>query len=161
MLEAVRSWIMSLAACALFCALLGEVTPEGKVKSVQRAVSAIVMSAALFSPLARLDMEGYGISLAKYEQAAESITENAEKISDSLSRKYIEKECAAYILDKAQSFGCAVSGAEVEVKWSSEGVWYPVSASIGCEYDSRLAASVEANLGIAEENLKWSGNEDS
>lgn len=159
MLETIREWILSLTASALFCAVLSEITPEGKVKTVQRTVCGIVMAVSLFSPLLRMDFESYGISLARYKKAAQSITGEAEKISDSLSRKYIEEECAAYILDKAQSFGCAVSGAEVEVKWSSEGVWYPVSASIGCEYDSRLAASVEANLGIAEENLKWSGNE--
>ncbi len=159
MISLIRDWVISLCASALFCAFLNEITPVGKVKKVQQTVCAIVMAIAFFKPLLNLNYESYGISLAKYESAALSITQNAEKISNSLSRKYIEEQTEAYILDKAQTLGCEIAGADVQLRWSDRGVWYPVSAEIFCAYDSRLSSSVQANLGIAEENLKWSGNE--
>ena len=161
MLTLIRDWIISLASSALLCAVLTEITPEGKVKTVQRTVCGIVMAVAFFSPLLNLQYESGSVDLAAYEKAAAAISADGEKIADTLSRKYIEQECAAYILDKAQTFGCDASGAEVQVRWSSHGVWYPVSAEIYASYNSRLASSVSANLGIAEENIKWSGNENS
>ena len=161
MLTLIRDWIISLASSALLCAVLTEITPEGKVKTVQRTVCGIVMAAAFFSPLLNMPYESGSIDIAAYEKAAAAISDDGQKIADTLSRKYIEQECAAYILDKAQTFGCDASGAEVQVRWSSRGVWYPVSAEIYASYNSRLASSVSANLGIAEENIKWSGNEKS
>ncbi|MBR4954219.1 MAG: hypothetical protein IKV47_03720 [Oscillospiraceae bacterium] len=161
MMTVIRDWIISLASSALLCAVLTEITPEGKVKTVQRTVCGIVMAVAFFSPLLNLRYESCSVELASYEKAAAAINADGEKIADTLSRKYIEQECAAYILDKAQTFGCDASGAEVQVRWSSRGVWYPVSAEIYASYNSRLASSVSANLGIAEENIKWSGNENS
>ena len=161
MMNVIRDWVITLASSAILCAVLSEITPEGKVKTIQRIVCAIVMAAAFFSPLLNLRYEGYAVNLAEYEKAAALISSDAEKIADTLSRKYIEEECVAYILDKAQTFGCDASGAEVEVRWSGRGVWYPVSAEIFASYNSRLASSVSANLGIAEENIKWSGNEES
>jgi len=161
MMTVIRDWIISLTSSAILCAVLSEITPEGKVKTVQRTVCGIVMAVAFFSPLLNLHYDSFSINLAEYEKAASSITSDAEKITDTLSRKYIEDESAAYILDKAQTYGCDASGADVEVRWSSRGVWYPVSAEIFASYNSRLASSVAANLGIAEDNIKWSGNENS
>lgn len=159
MVSLIRTWILGLAGAAVFCALATELTPKGMVKNVLGPVCGIVMALALLSPLLSIDFESYSLNLAKYRENAAALTASAEEISDSLSRTIIEEECESYILDKALSLGLALDGADVTVRWSGEGHWYPVSAEMAGEYSRELSGLIEAELGISAENQIWSGNE--
>jgi hypothetical protein len=159
--EALRTWILGLAGAAVFCAVCTELTPQGSVKSVQKMLCGVVMTLALVSPLLKLDMGKYSLNLARYRQAAEEIGASAEEISDSLSRTFIAEKCAAYILDKARLSGAEVTDAVVSVRWSGEGVWYPVSAEIYGIYNRTLSEKIEEELGISEENQRWIEDENS
>lgn len=159
-MELLRTWVLGLAGAAVFCAVCTEMTPEGKVKGVQKMVCGIVMTIALMSPLLGFDFGSYSLNLSKYRQAAQEISASAEEISDSLSRTFIEERCAAYILDKARISGLEISEAKVTVRWSGEGVWYPVEAEIRGEYDRSLSEKIEEKLGINAENQHWNENED-
>ena len=154
-MEILRTWILGLAGAALLCAVCTELTPQGSVKTVQRAVCGVVMSLALISPLLRLDFDGYSLHLAGYRKQAEEIADQGKEISDSLSRTYIQAQCQAYILDKARLSGVPVTSASVELRWSGEGVWYPVAAEIEGTYDRALAEKIEDELGISRENQHW------
>ena len=154
-MEILRTWIMGLAGAALLCAVCTELTPQGSVKTVQRAICGVVMSLALISPLLRLDLDGYSLHLARYRKEAEEIAGQGKEISDSLSRTYIQEQCRAYILDKARLSGVPVTSASVELRWSGEGVWYPVAAEIEGTYDRALAEKIEEELGISRENQHW------
>lgn len=160
MTEFLRSWILGLAGAAVFCALCSAVTPDGSVKKVQKLLCAVVMTLALVSPLAGLDMSAYSLNLARCRKQAEEIGASAQEISDSLSRTFIEERCAAYILDKARLLGLSPSGVKVTAQWSGEGVWYPVEAEIEAQYDRRLSEKIEEELGITAQNQHWSINED-
>ena len=159
MTELLRSWILGLAGAAMFCALCSAVTPEGSVKRVQKLMCGVVMTLALISPLTGLDMSGYSLNLALCRQRAEEISSSAQKISDSLSRTFIEERCAAYILDKARLLGLEPETVRVTTRWSGEGVWYPVEAEIGAEYDRRLSEKIEEELGIPVQSQRWSKDE--
>ena len=154
-MELLRTWIMGLAGTALLCAVCTELTPQGSVKTVQRAICGVVMSLALVSPLLRLDFDSYSLHLAGYRKQAEEIASQGKEISDSLSRTYIQEQCRAYILDKARLSGVPVTSASVELRWSGEGVWYPVAAEIEGTYDRALAEKIEEELGISRENQHW------
>ena len=155
MIDAIGKWIMGLAAAALVCALAGALTPEGRVRRAEEFVFSLVMLTALLAPLTGLRLDEYSLSAAEYRIRAQEIAGSAEEISNSLSRAYIEERCRAYILDKAEALGCAVSGASVALRWSAEGFWYPESAEIDAQYDARLAQELEAGLGIAQSAQKW------
>ena len=159
-MELLRTWIMGLAGAALLCAVCAELTPQGSVKTVQRAICGVVMSLALVSPLFKLDMGGYSLNLASYRKQAEEIASRGREISDSLSRTYIQEQCRAYILDKARLSGVPVTSASVELRWSGEGVWYPVAAEIEGTYDRALADKIEEELGISRENQHWTDKRD-
>ena len=159
MTELVREWILGLAGAAVFCALCSAVTPDGSVKRVQKLMCGVVMTLALTAPLAGLDMSGYSLNLAKFSRRAGEIGASAQEISDSLSRTFIEERCAAYILDKARLLGLEPGAVKVTAQWSGEGVWYPVEAEIGAEYDRRLSEKIEEELGIPAQNQRWSKNE--
>lgn len=159
MTELIRMWILGLAGAAVFCALCSAVTPEGSVKRVQKLMCGVVMTLALISPLAELDMSGYSLNMAQFRRRAGEIGASAQEISDGLSRTFIEERCAAYILDKARLLGLEIETVKVTTQWSGEGVWYPVEAEIGAEYDRRLSEKIEEELGIPVQNQRWSINE--
>ena len=159
-MEHLRTWILGLAGAALLCAVCTELTPSGSVKTVQRAVCGVVMSLALVSPLLKLDFDGYSLHLASYRKQAEEIAAQGKEITDSLSRTYIQEQCQAYILDKARLSGANVTSASVELRWSGEGVWYPVAAEIEGTYDRALAEKIEEELGIGRENQHWTDKRD-
>ncbi len=159
MIETVRSWIMGIAGAAFMCAICGELTGTGRVKAVEKAIGGFIVTIALISPLIKFDIGSYSINLAKYRNAAESISASAGEISDTLSRTFIAERCEAYILDKAKLLGLSVSDAEVELRWSGEGVWYPVKAKIYGDFNYALAEKIEEELGVSRENQYWSGDE--
>ena len=159
MVELIRTWILGLVGAAVFCALATELTPPGMVKRVLHTLCGIVMALTLVSPLLRFDFSAYSLNLAKYRENAAALHQSAQEISDELSRRLIEDECRAYILDKAQELGLDVEAVSVRVRWSSEGFWYPVEAAVSAPYNGDLSRCMESELGIPESSQNWSGNE--
>ena len=90
-------------------------------------------------------------------EAARAVAEGAGEEADRLNRTIIERECAAYILDKADALGLAVSSAAVTARWSEEGFWYPWESRAACSESDRetLSAVIEAELGIPAERQSW------
>jgi len=159
MLEAVRAWIMGIAAAAVFCALANELTPKSAVKNVLGAVCGIVMALALLSPILRLDFSAYSLSSAKYKAEAEAIASSGEEISNRYQRTIIEESAAAYILDKAEGLSLQISEVRVSAQWSPEGYWYPERAELTGAYDKTLSDFIKSELGIEGEMQYWSENE--
>ncbi len=158
-MEQLKTWIMGLAGAALLCAIASELTPEGKTKSVQRLLCGIVMTLAFLSPIAEADFGSYAVEMAKYRIYGEELTARAGDVSNALSRTFIEEETEAYILDKAKELGCTLAGAKAELRWSSEGCWYPVSAELDGDYNKALSELLETELGIVRRQQKWRGDE--
>ena len=115
------------------------------------------MAAALLSPALGLDMQALPEAVARYGEAARSVAGEAGQEADRLNRTIIERECAAYILDKADALGLAVSSAAVTARWSEEGFWYPWESRAACSESDRetLSAVIEAELGIPAERQSW------
>lgn len=152
-------WILGLSGAAIFCAVMGELCPKGTVKAVVKTLCGIVMVMAFLSPLLNLEPEDYSLNLAKYRAEGEKAASGGQAERDLLSRTIIEEECRAYILDKARGLGADVVDASVKLRWSSEGVWYPVECEITGSYHGGLASAISAELGIGEESQVWSKNE--
>ena len=160
MTELLRNWVLGLTGAAAVCAAALTLTPRGQVRKVVELLCGVVMAAALLSPLMSASLpEDYSLNLAKYRAAAEALTENGTELSQSLDRSIIEEKLEAYILDKAQTFGAAVSAAQVSVRWSAEGVWVPESVVLTGAYDADLARSIEAELGIPRSAQSWRSDE--
>ena len=74
-----------------------------------------------------------------------------------VTRKVIEESYEAYILDKGENLGVEITSADVSVRWSDEGYWYPVKAEIEAEQKSaELTDAISRELGIETENIYWS-----
>ena len=79
--------------------------------------------------------------------------------SERLQRTVIESELRAYILDKAAQCGVSLADAQVTLQWSTDGYWYPYAVRLvtaGATENSRLAQTIEADLGIPRARQEWS-----
>lgn len=157
MIELIRSWILGLTGAAVVCAVATLLTPRGAVKGVTRMLCGVVMAAALLSPLLAFDFPAYSLNLSEYRARGDALIGRAEEISAAVSRRSIEAELEAYILDKAQTLGAALTAASVTVEWSTEGYWYPVAAELGGGYHAALSSLIEGELGIPREAQAWNG----
>ena len=101
------------------------------------------------------------MNMAKYRENALAVSAQGQEISDRLSRTIIEEECRAYILDKAAAMGLQLGDASVTLKWSSQGLWYPVGCRLCGEYSAELENVISAELGIPPEGQEWVENENS
>ena len=151
-----KSWLMSVTAASLLCALAMTLCPKGRVRAVTGFVCAMVCMLALVSPLMELDAAELSSSMAYWRQKAETLTASAEEAAQTEQRLFIQRECEAYILDEAEALGLDVPEAEVRAVWDEEKkIWYPQSARIAAAYDPALATAVEAGLGITKEEQTW------
>lgn len=161
MIELVAQWARSAIFTAAFCAVVLALTPEGRVRKATELVCALVCIFAVLSPIIKIDFSEYSQSLSRYRTDAERLTAQAEDESENLNRLYIEDKCAAYILDKAKLLGAKIESCAVELAWSRDGCWYPVSASICGTYTAQqkqmLSDCIEAELGISCAEQKWEG----
>ena len=120
-------------------------------------LAVVLVAAALLSPVVELDMQALPEAIARYGEAARAVADGAEEEADRLNRTIIERECAAYILDKADALGLSASEASVTARWSEEGFWYPWECRVSCAEGGRAALSraIEAELGIPPERQSW------
>ena len=97
------------------------------------------------------------VTVAEHGDAARAVAEGAGEEADRLNRTIIERECAAYILDKADALGISAADAAVTARWSEEGFWYPWESRVSCPEGGRAALSeaIEAELGIPPERQSW------
>ena len=153
-----RSWLLAMVGAAAVCTLALTLCPEGRVRRVLRLVCGAVMAVALLSPLKDFDMDAYSASLSRYRDEAAKAVNAAEETGDRLNRTIIERDCAAYISDKADALGMTGVGAEVSAVWS-DGCWRPDSAEITAAATeaqrAALTASIESELGIPESRQHW------
>jgi len=158
MIEFLRTWITGMIGAALFCAVASELTPQGTVKEIQKALCGMVLAAAMVLPLLRFDAAGYARQMAVLRESSAALGQNAEARAQNLSRTIIEEQLEAYILDKAQTLGAAVDSVSVSARWSTEGVWYPVSVTVDGPYHAGLSAAIEGELGVPVSEQSWRTN---
>lgn len=159
MADVLHPWIVSIICTAVLCAVAISLTPKGRVLSALKLVCGLVMVFAIVSPLKQLDFSEYSKYMAKYEDRAAELSSSGNEYGDKMNRTIIEDKCAAYILDKAESYGAELSSVSVAAEWSMDGYWYPISCNIAysCSDDLKesISSSVEAELGIAKERQTW------
>ncbi len=155
MLDALRRWVMAMAATGVVCAVARSLSP-GKGKRVVGAVCGFAVMAALLSIAGDVDALGIGMYAAGFSDEARATVEDAGERARSETRFIIEERCEAYILDKAASMGVSLRSVSVTAKWSDEGFWYPVKALLEGDESGELSRVIEAELGISRENQVWS-----
>lgn len=158
-----RIWILKLVGTAMVSACAVALCPEGRAKRAVKLACGAASVIALLSITADFDLDQYASYLAQYRTRAESITRRAENDANAMTRFSIEKECEAYILDKASDLGITDIEVSVVCAWDDGGMWYPVraelSGNISEEAQINLGRYLETELGIPAEKQMWRAKE--
>ncbi len=151
------AWVRGVFAASLLSSLAMALSPPGRVKAVTRMVCGLVCALAIASPLVTLDMDAVSVGLEAYREQAQIWQEKGEEEGKMLERTYIEEQCAAYILGKAEESAAAVDSVTVEACWDDEALlWYPWSVQVDGAYDAVLSRLIEGELGVPAERQNWS-----
>lgn len=157
-MEGLRQYILSVVAAALICSLVSCVMPQGKARQLLRLLCGAVLTTVVLGPLMGIDNIPLSDFLEQWEVDAAYYTDQGEQMTQDALAESIKGQTEAYILDKADALGTAIQ-AEVTLSQSDPPV--PVSVTLTGEASpyvrSRLEAILESDLGIAKENLKWTG----
>lgn len=150
------NWVKNVFAASLLSSLAMTLCPAGRVRSVTRMVCGIVCALAMVSPILTIDLTQVSVGLEAYREQARILQENGEEEGKMQERTYIEEQCAAYILGKAEENALEIDGATIEARWDDEALlWYPWSAELDGFFDVTLSALIEGELGIPAMRQYW------
>lgn len=150
-MQFVQNWITSIAAVTLIVSVIGALCPKNAAGRAVTLASCLLMTAALLSPISRVDVSALSDEMEKYSRGAEQRYEKLLDEQENIKEKLIEENTRAYILQRAESTGieCDIT---VQCK---DGV--PHTAYITAENETELVAAselVEKELGISREHQR-------
>lgn len=148
-----RSWLLSVTACAVLVSIVQQLTDGGAMKKIVRFVGGMVLMLAMLRPLLSLTFDLPELDGGHYREAVEALKETLNAEQDSALGDSIAAQTQAYIEDKASSLGLSVR-AEVQTALR-DGVPFPDSVTLYGENSAALGAYIVQELGIAEENQLW------
>lgn len=160
---AVRSWLLSVIAASLICALADALMPPGAVRRVGRLVCGLVLLGAILSPLTQLDLSGGQRWLEDYLASLDDREAELTETVNSQMKVIIEQEYAAYIVDKAAQMGLTC-GVRAECGLSEEGLYLPLRVSVSGALTEReraqIAQIIREDLGVPESEQLYITEED-
>ena len=159
MMEVVRGYLLRLTAGAFLSAGLLALIPKGTSKKAAAVLCGLVMLLLALTPLAQLDYDALSEAISRLELEKEEARTGIEIRNQELVARIISGRVQAYILDKAAQCGVSLADAQVTLQWSTDGYWYPYAVRLvtsGAAENSRLAQTIEADLGIPCARQEWS-----
>ena len=154
-----RSAIQQICALSVICGLLFRLAPEGTVRKAMAFACSVVLLACLVQGIRELDLESYALSLSQTHEREQEFLKHSQETRDALNRLVIEREYGAYIMDTARLLQVPLQSAEVEARWSTEGLWVPYAVKLTGEPDEEgkaaLTARIQTDLGIPAERQSW------
>jgi len=113
----------------------------------------------ILETLGSFSFDTYAETIAGYRDMSAALNTDSQAINRELNRLVIEESCQTYIKDKGAALGVELEEVKVQVQWSMDGVWYPVSAQLSSAYgrSDELLSVIEAELGIPKNAIEWNG----
>ncbi len=152
MMGAARSWLLGVTAAALVVALAETLAPEGNVKKVCRLAGGLALLLAVLKPaVTALNGIPFLQGADGWRSQVQSCERQLEEENGRFYLAIIERETAAYVMDKAKQFGfeCAV---EVTCGYDEQGVPCPwevaARGSWTQEQRAQLERLLEEELGV-------------
>ena len=154
-----RSYVISVVAAALIVAIITGLLHQKDISAVLvKMIGGLFLAFTVIRPLISLDIGNIGAYIAAFSVDGEAAAEEGENIARDAYRSYIKSETEAYILDKADAYGAALS---VEVTLDDGDTPVPVGVRIEGSVSPYakvcLCQMMEEDLGILEENQLWIG----
>lgn len=162
-MDEIRQWLIGIISAALLAALADGLMPKGAIRQVGKLVCALVLLCALLRPVLVMrlpDLMGTSVgTVGEMEQQRAQL----EQRSGQLLKTIIERESAAYIVDKAAGLGLNCR-AQVTCVAGEGGAWLPryahITGHLEEEERAKLMAAIQSELGIAPECQVYAGGEE-
>lgn len=153
-----RGYVLSAVAAACFCGIVLSILPKGSTRELLKLLCGLFLAFTALSPLTRLDLSFAEEFVNRFAGEAAQTAALGEQYSQKQIRDSIKTETEAYILDKANAIGAAITP---EVTLSADPVPIPIGVRI-CGAISpyarqRLETMLQEELGISKENQLWIG----
>lgn len=152
-----KSYLIRLTAVSILGAILRRLAPEsGGGKTVRIGAGMLILLTAM-APLGEIDLVEAAESIVKKNYGDVLTTVPVDRTANTLMEQLITDNAEAYILDKAQALGAALT---VSVTTSSSS-GYPVpwsvrlSGSCSESQQEQLKKWLDEELGIPEERQEW------
>ena len=149
-------YILSITAVSAVCSIFASLLQEGTTQKLLRMICRIVLVIMLLSPLAKIAVPDSFEFPQSYLSEGKRIAAMGRDLAGEEKQKSIEHQLEAYILDKADALD---AGIRPEVKLDEQGIPVEVKLYGTCTSAVRqvLAAVITNDLGIPEEDQKWTG----
>ncbi len=155
MIGAVRAWLTSIAAVTMLMAVVQTLVPEGTFRKLTGFTGGLLLLAALLQPALRTDLGRLRLDFSDYSEAIEERAAELDAAGKEELAGIIAGQTAAYISDKADALGLAVT-VRVETAPGEDGETpLPASAELTGPYSRELADWIALELGIPAERQVW------
>lgn len=151
-------WLIGITAAAILAAVARCLMPPGAVQQVGGLVCAMVMLWAVLKPVPFLAASLTG-KVGPVEQN-ERVEAELRSGTEQLLKSFIERECEAYIVDKAAQLGadCTV---RVTCSMSQDGTWEAgrvrVDGTLTGQQRTELERLITAEFGLERHKLEFTG----
>ena len=158
-MQDIGKYILSVGMASLIVAIITEFSDKkSSIGMLIRMVCGLFLAFTVINPLTNLNFEILEAFSGSYSHDAEAAVSVGTAKAEDFLQDIIKQETETYILDKAQSYGCAL---EVDVTVGKGTVPKPESVRINGQVpaDSRkeLEKILETELGISKEYQQWIG----
>lgn len=155
-MQSIKEYLLSVIAAAIICAVVSQIAGKGSfLTAAIKLISGAFMLVVLISPMKRIQIKPANLFSDISLQANEFTAAAAESTQESMA-SIIKEQVAAYILDKANQYGAALT---VDVVLSAEEIPTPTGVKISGKvspYTRRMLSGIIANdLGIPVEAQIW------
>ena len=157
MMDGIRTWLLAIIAASILCALAERVMPPGPVKRVGGLTCGLVLLWTILTPVARPDL---GAGRAWLEDYLAALEQREMELSDQVDqgrKVLIEREYAAYIVDKAAEWELNCT-ARVKCR-AEEGLYIPDETMVAGPFSdveqSRLTQMIREDLGVPAERQTY------
>ena len=157
MMAAAREWLCAVVAVTLLLAAAQTLIPEGAIRKIASFVGGLILLVTLLRPVLGADLERLNWDLDAYRAAIEDRRAELEAAGSAELEAVIAEETVAYISDKADALGLAVT-ARVQVR-TRAGLPVPWAAELTGRRSEELAAWIEEELGIPRGRQDWHADE--
>ncbi len=156
-MEAVRQYLLSVTAAAIFCGiamkLLGK---KGTAASIGKMLTGLFLAFTVISPFAKLEIGDVTGFTDAFEADASDAVAAGQSHTKKAMAEIIKSRSEAYILDKAEALGVELT---VEVTVSDADIPIPtavrLTGKVSPYVKSQLRSAIADGLGIIKENQIW------
>lgn len=154
-MSGLREYVISVAAAAIVSGLITSLTePKTTAGVLLRTMAGLFLVFTILAPATDLDIGDFWSYVEGIEAQGQLTASDGIRDADEAEAAYIKERVAAYILDKAETYGAAIA---VDVTLDSDGI--PVSARIQGRISpyakQNLQNMMAEELGISKENQLW------